>query len=74
MHWLGSQELFEFYLDELMRISRTDAHLVITMPTEDHFLFSGAIEQASNKFQAQAPEQKDCVFLFTEPTYPDPPI
>lgn len=61
LHWLGSKDLFEFSLNEFARICRANARMIVTMPTEDHFLIPDAVEQAPDKYLVQSPERKGCV-------------
>lgn len=61
MHWLGSKELFLFYLDEFRRVSKKDCYIIITMPTETHYLKNDSIEIGESQYLCKAEERKETV-------------
>ena len=61
MHWLGSKELFLFYLDEFKRVSKKDCNMIITMPTETHYLKNDSIEIGESQYLCKAEERKETV-------------
>jgi len=60
MHWLGYEKIFDFYMADFKRLMRPDAKLVMTMPTEDHFLSRDSIQSGRSEFVIQHPTRNGC--------------
>lgn len=69
LHWLGSPDLFFEGIRELMRVLRTDGVMLLTMPTEQHYLKRYSLEIDKSTYQCKTPNRMDCIFyspnLFT---------
>ena len=69
LHWLGSNKLFEFYLNEFSRVLKPEGNFVFTMPTEVHFLKTRyANEVEENVFLCHSGSREHCV-LFSPPLH-----
>jgi len=62
IHWVGNKEMFVFYLEEFKRVLKDKGKLIITMPTEHHYLKDFSIEIAESVYQCSAVERQDTVF------------
>ena len=70
LHWLGSEKLFEFYLNEFARVLKPYGDFVFTMPTELHFLKTKyADEVDENVFLCHSGSREACLF-FSPPLEP----
>jgi SAM-dependent methyltransferase len=69
MHWLGAPELFLKGMQELLRVLRPGGAILMTMPTETHYLKRYSLEIAKSTYFCQTQTRKDCIFyspnLFT---------
>jgi SAM-dependent methyltransferase len=69
MHWLGAPELFLKGMQELLRVLRPGGVILMTMPTETHYLKRYSLEIAKSTYFCQTQTRKDCIFyspnLFT---------
>lgn len=61
MHWLGSKEIFLYYIEEFLRTIRDNGYLVITMPTETHYLKSISEEVGESRYLCDASERKGAI-------------
>lgn len=69
LHWLGSAEQFSRGMRELKRVLRPGGPVLLTMPTERHYLKRYSLEIGKSTYLCKAPTRIDCVFyspnLFT---------
>jgi len=69
VHWLGTPETFLKGMRELLRVLRPDGIILMTMPTETHYLKRYSLEIGKSTYFCQTQTRKDCIFyspnLFT---------
>jgi len=69
MHWLGSKKLFLFYIKEFRRVLKKNGYVIMTMPTETHYLKHFSEEIGESQYLCNAPERRGAIFyspnLFT---------
>jgi SAM-dependent methyltransferase len=69
LHWLGSPEMFMKGMRELKRVLRQDGRILLTMPTEDHYLKRYSLEVGRSTYHCKTQTRMDCLFyspnLFT---------
>lgn len=69
IHWLGSPELFLQGMQELKRVLRDDGVILLTMPTEKHYLKRYSLEIGKSTYLCKTQMRMDCIFyspnLFT---------
>jgi SAM-dependent methyltransferase len=69
LHWLGSAELFLKGVRELRRVLKPDGAILLTMPTETHYLKRYSIEIGKSTYLCKTKTRMDCIFyspnLFT---------
>lgn len=69
LHWLGSPELFLMGMRELLRVLRPGGVVLLTMPTEQHYLKRHSLEIGTSTYHCKTQTRMDCVFyspnLFT---------
>jgi SAM-dependent methyltransferase len=69
LHWLGSPELFQKGMRELSRVLVSDGTILLTMPTEKHYLKRHSLEVGKSTYLCKTQTRMDCVFyspnLFT---------
>jgi SAM-dependent methyltransferase len=69
IHWLGSPELWLKGMRELMRVLAPGGAILMTMPTEKHYLKRHSLEIGKSTYHCKTPSRMDCVFyspnLFT---------
>jgi SAM-dependent methyltransferase len=62
MHWLGSPELFLRAMHEFQRTLRPGGVILMTMPTETHYLKRYSLEIGKSTYFCKTETRKDCVF------------
>lgn len=62
MHWLGSKKIFRLYMDEFQRVLRKGGRIIMTMPTEEHFLKYVSIETGESQYLCKAEERDGTIF------------
>ncbi len=62
LHWLGERERWRTTVTELLRILAPGGSLLMTMPTEDHYLKRYSLEIGVSQYLAKTPDRMDCVF------------
>lgn len=62
MHWLGGPESWELAIREFIRVLRPGGHLILTMPTERHYLKRHSLEVGKSTYLCKTPERMDCRF------------
>ncbi len=69
LHWLGTPELFLKGMREFMRVLRPGGVILLTMPTEDHYLKRYSLEIGKSTYFCKTKTRMDCIFyspnLFT---------
>jgi SAM-dependent methyltransferase len=69
LHWLGSPEQFAHGMRELSRVLRPGSPILLTMPTESHYLKRYSLEVGKSTYLCKTQMRMDCVFyspnLFT---------
>ena len=69
LHWLGSPETFEHAMQEFLRVLVRSGTILLTMPTESHYLKLYSLEIAKSTYLCKTKTRMDCVFyspnLFT---------
>ena len=69
LHWLGTPERFLQGMRELVRVLRPGGAILLTMPTESHYLKQYSLEIGKSTYHCKTPTRMDCVFyspnLFT---------
>jgi SAM-dependent methyltransferase len=69
LHWLGSPEMFMKGMRELKRVLRPNGRMLLTMPTENHYLKRYSLEVGKSCYHCKTQSRMDCVFyspnLFT---------
>jgi SAM-dependent methyltransferase len=69
LHWLGSPDVYMKGMKELLRVMRPDGVLLLTMPTERHYLKRYSLEVERSTYCCKTQSRMDCVFyspnLFT---------
>jgi SAM-dependent methyltransferase len=69
LHWLGTPELFFKGMRELLRVLRPGGVILLTMPTEQHYLKRYSLEIGKSTYHCKTQTRMDCVFyspnLFT---------
>jgi SAM-dependent methyltransferase len=69
LHWLGSPAKFARGMRELKRVLRPGSPLLLTMPTEGHYLKRYSLEVDKSTYLCKTQTRMDCVFyspnLFT---------
>jgi SAM-dependent methyltransferase len=69
LHWLGTPELFLKGMREFLRVLRPGGAILLTMPTEDHYLKRYSLEIGKSTYCCKTQTRMDCVFyspnLFT---------
>jgi SAM-dependent methyltransferase len=69
LHWLGTPELFLKGMREFLRVLRPGGLLLLTMPTERHYLKLYSLEIGTSTYHCKTQTRMDCVFyspnLFT---------
>jgi SAM-dependent methyltransferase len=62
LHWLGSPELFLKGVRELRRVLRPGGTILLTMPTENHYLKRYSLEIGRSTYHCKTQTRMDCVF------------
>lgn len=62
LHWLGGPESWELAIREFIRVLRPGGQLILTMPTERHYLKRYALEVGKSTYLCKTPERMDCRF------------
>jgi SAM-dependent methyltransferase len=69
LHWLGTPELFSKGMREFLRVLRPGGVILLTMPTEQHYLKQYSLEIGKSTYHCKTQTRMDCVFyspnLFT---------
>jgi SAM-dependent methyltransferase len=69
LHWLGAPDLFLTAMREFKRILRPAGAILMTMPTEQHYLKRYSLEIGKSTYHCKTASRMDCVFyspnLFT---------
>ncbi len=69
VHWLGSPELFLKCMREFIRVVRPHGSILMTMPTERHYLKQYSLEIGKSTYLCKTQTRMDCIFyspnLFT---------
>jgi ubiquinone/menaquinone biosynthesis C-methylase UbiE len=69
LHWMGSPELFHEAIRELTRVLMPGRTILLTMPTERHYLKRYSLEIGKSTYLCKTETRMDCVFyspnLFT---------
>jgi SAM-dependent methyltransferase len=69
LHWLGTPELFLDAIREFLRVLRPGGVVLLTMPTEKHYLKRYSLEIGKSTYFCKTQTRMDCVFyspnLFT---------
>jgi ubiquinone/menaquinone biosynthesis C-methylase UbiE len=69
LHWLGSPETFEQAMREFLRVLVRSGTILLTMPTETHYLKRYSLETAKSTYLSKTKTRMNCVFyspnLFT---------
>jgi len=69
LHWLGSPEFFEKIMHEFSRILQPGGMILLTMPTENHYLKRYSLEIGKSTYLCKTNMRMDCVYyspnLFT---------
>jgi SAM-dependent methyltransferase len=69
LHWLGSPELWLEGMRELERVLAPGGVILMTMPTEKHYLKRYSLEIGKSTYLCKTPSRMDCIFyspnLFT---------
>ena len=69
LHWLGSPEVYLKGMRELLRVVKPDGVLLLTMPTERHYLKRYSLEVGRSTYFCKTQSRMDCIFyspnLFT---------
>jgi hypothetical protein len=63
LHWLGSPETFLRGMRELLRVLRPGCPLLMTMPTERHYLKRYSLEIGRSTYLCKTKTRMDCVFF-----------
>lgn len=61
LHWLGNKEKWLSTMAELLRILAPGGRLLLTMPTEDHYLKRYSLEIGISQYLAKTDNRMDCV-------------
>lgn len=62
VHWLGSPDLFRKGMRELIRVLRDGGSILMTMPTEKHYLKRYSLEIGTSTYLCKTQTRMDCVF------------
>ena len=62
MHWLGSENAFDLYLNQFKRISKNGARFIVTMPQETHYLIYKSVQIGTGSYVCELPERNDTRF------------
>jgi SAM-dependent methyltransferase len=69
LHWLGSPEVWLEGMRELLRVMEPNGVMLLTMPTEKHYLKRHSLEIGKSTYFCKTPSRMDCIFyspnLFT---------
>lgn len=69
LHWLGSPEKFAHAMQEFRRVLEPQGHILLTMPTERHYLKRHSLEIGKSTYLCKTQTRMDCTFyspnLFT---------
>jgi len=69
LHWLGSPDEYRRGMRELLRVMKPAGVMLLTMPTERHYLKRHSLEIGTSTYHCKTPSRMDCVFyspnLFT---------
>jgi ubiquinone/menaquinone biosynthesis C-methylase UbiE len=69
LHWLGSPELYLKAMREFLRVLKPRGVILLTMPTEKHYLKRYSLEIGRSTYLCKTPSRMDCIFyspnLFT---------
>lgn len=69
IHWLGNSELFLKAMQEFLRVLRPGGSILLTMPTERHYLKNHSLEIGKSEYLCKTQMRMDCIFyspnLFT---------
>jgi SAM-dependent methyltransferase len=69
VHWLGSPEVYREAMQEFIRILKPGGVILLTMPTEKHYLKRYSLEIGKSTYLCKTPSRMDCIFyspnLFT---------
>jgi SAM-dependent methyltransferase len=69
LHWLGSPELYLKAMRELLRVLKPGGVMLLTMPTEKHYLKRYSLEIGKSTYLCKTQSRMDCIFyspnLFT---------
>jgi SAM-dependent methyltransferase len=63
LHWLGSPELWLKGLRELLRVLEPGGVMLLTMPTEKHYLKRYSLEIGTSTYLCKTPSRMDCIFF-----------
>ncbi len=61
LHWLGSKELFTFYLNEFMRTLKPGGTVILTMPTEACYWLYTAVQIGESLYHVATEDRKDAI-------------
>lgn len=62
IHWVGSKELFLQYMKEFKRVLGKNGKIIVTMPTEFHYLKDYSIEEGDCVYHCRAEERDNTTF------------
>jgi SAM-dependent methyltransferase len=69
LHWLGTPDQFFKGMRELLRVLRPGGAILLTMPTERHYLKRYSLEIGKSTYHCKTQTRMDCIFyspnLFT---------
>jgi len=62
IHWVGSKKLFLQYMNEFKRVLDKNGKIIVTMPTEFHYLKDYSIEEGDCVYRCRAEERDNTTF------------
>jgi ubiquinone/menaquinone biosynthesis C-methylase UbiE len=62
LHWIGEKQPYLEVIADFQRLLKPGGRLIITMPTETHYLRYRAVETGESQYTIFAPSKKGCRF------------